>query len=105
MPVSLSLGLVSSSQPGALAVQADSHFLSLPCLAPWGFASLPPQDSQAAVLSSGLSHFCIGSPQQTDPLLPGEVCISSSGGAQILLKQNGDVVINGQVFPKQQEVV
>ncbi len=100
MPVSLSLGLVSSCAPDALCVQADSQFLSIPVLSPWGFASVPPEHSQAAVLSCGLSDFSIGSPQQPAPgLLPGEVLLSSGGGACIRLCQNGDVIINGHTFP------
>lgn len=100
MPVSLSLGLVSGCAPDALSVQADSQFLSLPVLSPWGFACVPPEHAQAAVLSCGLSDFLIGSPQPPVPsLLPGEVLLSSSGGACIRLCQNGEVVINGQTFP------
>lgn len=99
MPVSLSLGLVSSGVPNALCVQADSQFLSIPLLSPWGVFSLPPEHSQTAVLSSELFDFAIGSPQQNPGLLPGEVLLSSSGGACIRLCQNGDVLINGQTFP------
>ena len=36
-------------------------------------------------------------------LQAGEVQLYSAGGAEILLKNNGDVVINGQVFPKNLE--
>lgn len=82
-------------------MQADSQYLSIPHLVPWGIASLPPNGSQAAVLSDGLTDVCLGSPQQPVSLLPGEVRLSSSGGAYILLRQNGEVVINGQTFQKE----
>ena len=96
----LSLGRVSSSAPDCVSVQSESSFSALPCLSPWGFVSLPPEQSQAAVLSCGLHDFYLGSPQSAPSLLAGEVMLCSAGGAQICLKQNGDVVINGQVFPR-----
>ena len=40
---------------------------------------------------------------QADGLQPGEIQMVASGGAEILLRNNGDVVINGQVFPKPKE--
>ena len=40
-------------------------------------------------------------PQGT--LLPGEVRLFSAGGAEIVLKLDGTVVINGQVFEKKEE--
>lgn len=96
----LSLGLVSSAANGQVGVQSESSFSALPLLSPWGFVSLPPEQSQAAVLSCGLHDFYVGSPQPAPGLLAGEVMLCSAGGAQICLKQNGDVVINGQVFPR-----
>lgn len=36
-------------------------------------------------------------------LLPGEVRLFSAGGAEIVLKLDGTVVINGQVFEKKGE--
>ena len=36
-------------------------------------------------------------------LLPGEVRLFSAGGAEIVLKLDGTVVINGQVFEKKEE--
>jgi phage gp45-like len=32
------------------------------------------------------------------PLAPGELALYSQGGASVVLKNNGDVVINGKVF-------
>ena len=36
-------------------------------------------------------------------LLPGEVRLFSAGGAEIVLKLDGTVVVNGQVFEKKEE--
>lgn len=42
-------------------------------------------------------------PQGTEAVMPGEVRLFSAGGAEIVLKLDGTVVINGQVFEKKEE--
>ena len=50
-----------------------------------------------------LNGYCAGLASAPDPTLEeGEVRLYSAGGAEILLKNNGQVVVNGQVFaPKE----
>lgn len=80
-----------------LTVTDESVHVAPRQLAPYGYASLPPAGSRA-VLVSGL---CAGvAAVQDSRLTPGEVCLFSSGGAEILLKNDGSVVINGQVFER-----
>ena len=42
-------------------------------------------------------------PQGTEAVMSGGVCLFSAGGAEIVLKLDGTVVINGQVFEKKEE--
>ena len=66
-------------------------------LFPYGFASLPEQ-GEKAVLVDG---YCAGVSAVPDASLEeGEVRLYSAGGAEILLKRSGDVIINGQVFSR-----
>lgn len=80
-----------------LTVTGESVHVAPQQLSPYGYAALPPAGSQA-VLVGGL---CAGiAAVQDTRLAPGEVCLFSSGGAEILLKNDGTVVINGQVFER-----
>lgn len=69
---------------------------------PYGFACVPPTGSKAVVLPVGSSAVVCGvvggSPLELEP---GEVGLYTAGGASIILKNNGTVVINGQVFEKE----
>ena len=53
-----------------------------------------------AVMTGGV---CLGVVNDAGTLLPGEVRLFSAGGAEIVLKLDGTVVINGQVFEKKEE--
>ena len=67
--------------------------------APYGMAVSVPQGTEA-VMTGGV---CLGVVNDAGTLLPGEVRLFSAGGAQIVLKLDGTVVINGQVFEKKEE--
>ena len=50
-----------------------------------------------------LDGYCAGLSSAPDQkLAPGEVRLYSAGGAEILLKRDGSVVINGQSFPRKE---
>lgn len=66
---------------------------------PYGMAVSVPQGTEA-VMTGGV---CLGVVNDAGTLLPGEVRLFSAGGAQIVLKLDGTVVINGQVFEKKEE--
>ncbi len=65
---------------------------------PYGFASAMPQGEEVVMLPE--STVCLGSVNRAEGLQPGEVRLFSAGGAQILLRADGAVVINGQVFER-----
>lgn len=66
---------------------------------PYGMAVSVPQGTEA-VMTGGV---CLGVVNDAGTLLPGEVRLFSAGGAEIVLKLDGTVVINGQVFEKKEE--
>lgn len=85
-------------QSGGLAVQGEREYRQPEQLFPYGFSSLT-AEGEKAVLLDGI---CAGVSSLPDSSLEeGEVRLYSAGGAEILLKSTGDVVINGQVFPLQ----
>ena len=76
---------------GSGKAQGVNDYRSLPFAGPWGIAYLPPDAAQAVVVSTRAGDVCVGAQ-------PGELMLFSSGGAQIYLKNNGEIEINGQVF-------
>ena len=78
-----------------LQVQGESEYRSPETMFPYGFNSLA-AGGQRAVMLDGMYVGISALPDNT--LQEGEVRLFSSGGAEILLKRNGQVVINGQVF-------
>ena len=80
-------------------VVAGQEYLAAGGVFPYGvYAALPA--GARVVLWDGL---CLGATQPPDcELEAGEVCLYSKGGASILLKNTGEVVINGRVFAKEE---
>ena len=66
---------------------------------PYGVAVSVPQGTEAVMLGG----VCLGVVNDAEGLLPGEVRLFSAGGAEIVLKFDGTVVINGQVFERKGE--
>ncbi|MBQ1546189.1 MAG: phage baseplate assembly protein [Clostridia bacterium] len=66
---------------------------------PYGVASVPPEGVRAAVVRAGRTLVVPCCECTADiSLEAGEVALYSSGGASIILKNDGSVVINGRVF-------
>lgn len=98
------LGKVTGQSGSTILVQSDNDYKSLRMAAPYGITWLPPQYAVAVVLSSeigdGSNDICVGTRMDKTGIAPGELLLQSLGGAKIYLKNNGEVVINGQIFPK-----
>ena len=78
-------------------VVAGQEYLSAKGVFPYGFYAVLPPHARAVVWDG----WCLGvSGPAGDALEEGEVCLYSKGGASIVLKNNGEVVINGRVFEK-----
>lgn len=93
------VGTVTGLEGGRVSVQGETGFYGLMLAAPWGIASLPPEQAQAVILPGGPEDgIFLGTVSETGGLEAGELRLRSAGGAEIYLKKNGDVVINGQVF-------
>ena len=65
--------------------------------------SLPSMSAPLVMLPVMTGGVCLGVVNDAGTLLPGEVRLFSAGGAEIVLKLDGTVVINGQVFEKKEE--
>lgn len=66
--------------------------------APYGYKSVPPVDEDVIMIESNDGAVVLGALSKDEDIESGEVKISSLGGAYIILKNNGDIVLNGLVI-------
>ncbi len=79
------------------SVRGEQEYFSPEMLFPYGFSSQYASGRQAVMLNG----VCAGISSVPDSSLKeGEVRLYSAGGAEILLNNSGEVVINGQVFSR-----
>lgn len=89
-------GVVTTGGP-EIAVRTDMERRAPVVAVPFGMAVCVPQGEKVVMLPE--SGVCLGTVNGAAGLKPGEVRLFSAGGAEILLRADGAVVINGQVFP------
>jgi len=80
-----------------VTVSASADHTGVPVAAPYGIAYVPPIGSRSLILPSDGGSVClgvIGAPEAQ--LEQGELMLYSSGGASIVLKNDGRVLINGR---------
>ena len=66
---------------------------------PYGVFCIPPDNERAVIAKAGRTLCIIGCESKCDiPLKKGEIALYSSGGASIVLKNDGRVIINGHEF-------
>ena len=93
---------VMYSQNGKVSVSGLEMKENIQICMPYGVASVPPVNSEAVVMPVGSSAVVCGVVgDNMITLNSGEVGLYSKGGASIVLKNDGTVVINGQVFEKE----
>lgn len=90
-----------TNHAGGITVQAVGAYHDMSIVSPWGITYLPPKGTKVLVQEVEDTAVCAGAILPTTGLEAGELMLRSAGGACIHLKNNGDVVINGQVFPLQ----
>ncbi len=83
---------------GTTVMQGANSYRGVPFAAPWGVYYEPPAGAQAVLVQTESGIACVGVLMEANSLAPGELLLRSSGGAEIALKNSGEVVINGQVF-------
>lgn len=88
-------GNVVSASGNVAYVSNSEEYRDIPIVAPYGITYVPPPGSKAVVIPIENSAVLAGIIPQGSSLEPGELMLYSSGGASIVLKNNGDVLING----------
>ncbi len=88
-------GNVVGSKTGKTEVVSSAEYKGLKCVTPYGVISIPPVSEEAVVLPLVDNEVCIGVVTEVASVQPGEILLKSKGGAEIYLKNDGSVYING----------
>lgn len=89
-------GNVSGVQSDTLSVSASGEHKQIKVCSPYGLVSVTPHGECAVVLPLDDGAVSIGVLAKSNALEEGEVMLYSKGGASIILKNNGKVLINGK---------
>lgn len=87
---------IASTYKSEVSTNGGVPYVNIPVLSPYGIVAVPPKGAKAVVLPTGNTAVCLGTPQIVEDLKEGELMLFSSGGASIILKNNGKVLINGK---------
>lgn len=99
-PPAAEIGTVTASRGLGTDASATSQSKNVSIYAPYGYAFCAPKGESLLLVSSPLGAVGSGTKMKSTALEAGEVEISSLGGARIVLKNNGDVVINDIEIPR-----
>lgn len=83
-----------------ISTSGSENLKGVPVFAPFGVQSIPPTGTTVLLVNADKGAVCCGSINNKDNLAAGEVKIYSSGGASIILKNNGDILLNGAKITK-----
>lgn len=90
-------GRVTIAAQGAVMTALETR--RAPLLAPGGISWRPSDGQEVLVLKSGGELFVAGTPLAADETLrPGELRLASAGGASLTLKNDGRVLVEGDVY-------
>lgn len=87
---------VTASTGAQLDANGTKAHSAQPCIAPYGLAYVIPGGSHCVLMPLGDGCASIGVIAPENNLEPGEVMLYSAGGATLVLKNSGQVLINGK---------
>lgn len=88
-------GNVVMSEIGRNALVASGVHSGFNFVTPYGIYSIPPVKEKAVVLPLADKEVCVGVISEVSSVQPGEILLKSKGGAEVYLKNDGSVYING----------
>lgn len=91
-------GNVNKNDKDGIAVISSGEHKKLKTCMPYGVASVPPTGERAIVLPLDDGEVGLGVVAKNIELEEGELMLYSKGGASIVLKNDGRVLINGKEF-------
>lgn len=91
-----SVGEVAASSSKESAVRASNEYFGIRALAPFGVSGVAPKGCDSVVIHTDRGDFYLSVMERDPDLQEGEIALRSSGGASIVLKNDGRVLINGR---------
>ena len=95
--LSASKGSITAADGKNLQIDTSVRLEDVKIIAPYGIKYVPPVGESALVVPFSEKEVCIGVVSENrEDLKPGELMLCSQGGASIMLKNDGSVLINGR---------
>lgn len=91
-------GRVTLSEPDSFEAGSSVTSRNINSYAPYGYNSLAPVGEEIILVPSSDGQVAIGTKNNSTSLESGEVKIASKGGAYIILKNDGSVIINSIII-------
>lgn len=99
---------VQKAEKGNVTISENKNFetvssvnsRNLNSYAPYGYAAVPPVGEEVILIPASDGQVALGTKCEASALESGEIKITSLGGAEIILKNDGSVVINSMVIDK-----
>ncbi len=89
-------GSITGTGGASVCIDASTQHRNVSIVAPYGFAYVPPVGEGAVLVPFDGGEACVGVVTGlSENLERGEVMLYSAGGASIVLKNDGSVLING----------
>lgn len=102
---SATVAQVSFSEGEGYGAVSAAEQRSLPVFCPRGIAYRPGEGDTLLLLPADGGNVCAGVLCDAGGLAPGELRLASAGGAEICLRESGDVVINGVTITQSGEIL
>lgn len=93
-------GVVTLSENGVTEANSSLPSRTSSCYAPYGYTAPIPVGEEVLVVNGASGAAVAGTKMNAGDLEQGEIELRSLGGARILLKNDGSVVINSLVIDK-----
>ena len=87
---------IADSKNGRINTKGGVPFVNVSSVVPYGVAFAVPKGENTVVLPVGNTAVYLGVLQKENDLEAGEIMLYSSGGATVVLKNDGRVLINGR---------
>ncbi len=89
-------GSITGAGASSVCVDASTQHRNVAVVAPYGYLYVPPVGEDAVIVPFDGGEACVGVVTRlSENLQRGEVMLCSAGGASIVLKNDGSVLING----------
>lgn len=97
-------GYVTMGSGDCIEAGSSVNSRSIENYTPYGYSAAVPQGEEVILVPSSDGSVALGTRSKNEELESGEVKISSKGGASIVLKNDGRVIINGSYIINSQGV-